>query len=35
LRNYVGTWAASIGRRLGYAIDDAFYGLGKPGYSSR
>jgi zinc protease len=32
LRNYVSTWAATIGRRLGYAIDDAFYGIGKPGY---
>jgi zinc protease len=32
LRNYVGTWAATIGRRLAYAVDDAFYGLGKPGY---
>ena len=32
LRNYVSTWASTIGRRLGYAVDDAFYGLGKPGY---
>jgi zinc protease len=32
LRNYVGTWAATIGRRLGYAVDDAFYGIEKPGY---
>jgi zinc protease len=32
LRNYVGTWAATIGRRLGYAVDDAFYGLAKPGF---
>jgi zinc protease len=32
LRNYVGTWAATIGRRLAYAVDDAFYGLAKPGY---
>lgn len=32
LRNYVGTWGTTIGRRLGYAIDDAFYGIGKPGY---
>ena len=32
LRNYVGTWGATIGRRLGYAIDDAFYGIGTPGY---
>jgi zinc protease len=34
LRNYVGTWGATIGRRLGYAIDDAFYGIAKPGYLS-
>ena len=32
LRNYVGTWGATISRRLGYAVDDAFYGIGKPGY---
>jgi len=32
LRNYVGTWGATISRRLGYAIDDAFYGIGKPGF---
>ena len=32
LRNYVGTWATTIGRRLGYAVDDAFYGLSKPGF---
>jgi zinc protease len=32
LRNYVGTWGATIGRRLGYAIDDAFYGIAPPGY---
>jgi len=32
LRNYVGTWGATISRRLGYAIDDAFYGIGEPGY---
>jgi zinc protease len=32
LRNYVGTWGATIGRRLGYAVDDMFYGIGKPGY---
>ena len=31
LRNYVGTWGATISRRLGYAIDDAFYGIGAPG----
>ena len=32
LRNYVGTWGATIGRRLAYAIDDAFYGIGAPGF---
>ena len=32
LRNYVGTWGATISRRLGYAVDDVFYGIGKPGY---
>lgn len=32
LRNYVGTWGATISRRLGYAIDDTFYGIGKPGF---
>jgi zinc protease len=32
LRNYVGTWGATIGRRLGYGVDDAFYGIPKPGY---
>jgi zinc protease len=32
LRNYVGTWGTTIGRRLGYAVDDAFYGIAAPGY---
>ena len=32
LRNYVGTWGATIGRRLGYGVDDAFYGIPKPGF---
>lgn len=32
LRNYVGTWGSTISRRLGYAIDDAFYGLARPGF---
>jgi zinc protease len=32
LRNYVGTWGTTIGRRLGYAVDDAFYGIPEPGY---
>jgi zinc protease len=32
LRNYVGTWGATISRRLGYAVDDAFYGMPAPGF---
>lgn len=32
LRNFVSTWGTTIGRRLGYAIDDAFYGMPAPGY---
>ena len=32
LRNYVATWGTTISRRLGYAIDDAFYGIGQPGF---
>ena len=32
LRNYVGTWGSTISRRLGYAIDDAFYGIARPGF---
>lgn len=32
LRNYVGTWGSTISRRLGYAVDDEFYGIGKPGF---
>jgi zinc protease len=32
LRNYVSTWGTTIGRRLGYAVDDQFYGIGSPGY---
>ena len=32
LRDYVGTWGDTLGRRLGYAVDDAFYGLPAPGY---
>ncbi len=34
LRNYVATWGTTISRRLGYAVDDEFYGIGKPGYLS-
>ena len=34
LRNYVGTWGVNISRRLGYAVDDAFYGIEKPGFLS-
>lgn len=32
LRNYVSTWGTTIGRRLGYAVDDQFYGMSKPGF---
>jgi len=32
LRNYIATWSTTISRRLGYAIDDAFYGIADPGY---
>ena len=32
LRNYIGTWGSTISRRLGYAVDDAFYGIPKPGF---
>ena len=32
LRNYVGTWGVNISRRLGYAVDDQFYGIEKPGF---
>src|SRR5687768_12657555 len=32
LRNYIGTWGSTINRRLGYAVDDAFYGIPKPGF---
>jgi zinc protease len=32
LRNYVGTWGTTVSRRLGYAIDDAFYGIPEPGF---
>lgn len=32
LRNYVGTWGTTVSRRLAYAVDDAFYGIGKPGF---
>jgi zinc protease len=32
LRNYVATWGTSISRRLGYAVDDRFYGLPAPGF---
>ena len=32
LRNYVATWGTTISRRLGYAIDDQFYGLTRPGF---
>ena len=32
LKNYVLNWGANGSRRLGYAMDDAFYGLGNNGY---
>jgi zinc protease len=32
LRDYVGTWGDTLGRRLGYAVDDAFYGVPAPGF---
>jgi zinc protease len=32
LRNFVSTWGTTISRRLGYAVDDAFYGMPDPGY---
>ena len=32
LRNYVATWGTTISRRLAYAIDDVFYGIGAPGF---
>jgi len=32
LRNYSVNWGNTITRRLAYAVDDAFYGLGQPGY---
>lgn len=32
LRNYSVNWGNTISRRLAYAVDDEFYGLGRPGY---
>jgi len=32
LRDYTGTWADTLSRRLGYAVDDAFYGIPPPGF---
>ena len=32
LRNYVSTWGTTISRRLGYAVDDVFYGIPAPGF---
>ena len=32
LRDYVGTWGDTLGRRLGYAVDDGFYGMPAPGF---
>lgn len=34
LRNYTVNWGSTITRRLAYAIDDAFYGIGGDGYLS-
>jgi zinc protease len=34
LRNYTINWGNTIGRRLAYAMDDAFYGIGGDGYLS-
>ncbi len=32
LRNFVSTWGTTATRRVGYAVDDAFYGMPQPGY---
>ncbi|NNG15566.1 MAG: insulinase family protein [Gemmatimonadales bacterium] len=32
LKNYVLNWSATVSRRLGYAVDDAFYGVSDNGY---
>jgi zinc protease len=32
LRNYTVNWATTISRRLAYAVDDAFYGIGGDGF---
>jgi zinc protease len=32
LRNYTVNWGNTIGRRLAYAVDDAFYGMPEAGY---
>lgn len=32
LRDYIGTWGTTLVRQLGYAVDDAFYGIPAPGY---
>jgi zinc protease len=32
LRNYTVPWGATLDRRLGYAVDDVFYGIGEPGF---
>jgi zinc protease len=32
LRNFTVNWGATISRRLAYRMDDAFYGIGEPGY---
>jgi zinc protease len=32
LHNFSVTYGSTVSRRLAYAVDDAFYGLGAPGY---
>jgi zinc protease len=32
LRNYTIPWGSTIGRRLAYKVDDAFYGVGGQGF---
>jgi zinc protease len=32
LKNYVLNWSATVSRRLGYAVDDAYYGMRESGY---
>jgi len=32
LRNYTVNWGNTVSRRLAYAVDDVFYGIGEPGF---